>query len=68
MVILVREGKHMEHWIDVPYDDRDLARKIAFRFIHKRRERDYQEIVETTRALDVIPIAPQAAEILRSHF
>jgi len=45
----------------------DADRKIAFRYVYKRREKDYNELAHHTLRIDVDELEPAAAEIMLSH-
>lgn len=42
-------------------NDRDKARKIAFRFQRKEKERDFNHLVHTTMIIETIDVPPDVA-------
>lgn len=63
MLVIVRDGIHIKTF-DVPNQDRDQARKIAFRFHYKKIEEDFNELVHSTSMLDVETIGDDLASYL----
>lgn len=47
--------------------DKDEARKIAFRFVHKRREKDYNELVHACSTPEVKEISSETGQTMLSH-
>jgi hypothetical protein len=45
-------------------NDRDKARKIAFRYAYGRRETDFNELVHNTTILDVVELNSQVQEVV----
>lgn len=63
MIIAVRENKETRH-VQVNEKDSDKARSIAFRFIHKRREADFNELVHNTHSIEVQECQQSVADVL----
>jgi hypothetical protein len=47
MIVIVKEGVK-NHYIEITENDRDIARQLAFRFIHRRKEQDFNELMHHT--------------------
>lgn len=56
--------------VDIPDScgDSQNARMAAFRHIHKRREKDWNEIVHATRVITTVPVSRDAAEVYLSNY
>ena len=67
MIVWVKDEYDSSHYVNVPSDDRDKARKAAFRYIYKRREKDYNELAHHALEIDVTDLSPDAVSILLSH-
>lgn len=46
--------------------DRDTARRIAYQFVHRNPQADYNLIANSTRILEVEIVSADASEILRN--
>lgn len=68
---LVNDRHEVAAYVDVQgaqyATDRDKARQIAFRFVHKRSEKDYNELVHMTRPVEIQTVSPEVGEVLLSH-
>ena len=67
MIVQVIDEWNNNHFINVPMDNCNIARKVAFRFVLKRTEKDYNELVNHTRNLKIIDLSSDVASILMSH-
>lgn len=72
--VLVRvTNGHEQEYVEVPNvdvestTDRERARKIAYRYIFKAREADYNELAHATRIVEVRRISSDVAETMISH-
>jgi len=52
---------------EIELNDEDNARKAAFRYINKRREKDWQELMECTSVLKIQKLDVQTANVMLTH-
>lgn len=68
MLVQVKfEGEHhyvMVHNFSDSGKERDNVRRVAFRFIAKRREVDYQELFSNTIILKTVTPSPETVDFL----
>jgi hypothetical protein len=73
MIIKVLEYKYSDGSPSYRYfnvnetEDKDKARRIAFRFLKKRKEKDFNELVHETSVVVPENISDDSAKILLSH-
>jgi coenzyme F420-reducing hydrogenase alpha subunit len=63
VIIAVRENNDTKY-VQVDELDEEKARKVGFRFIHKRKEIDYNELAHNARAVEVQNCSQDVANIL----
>ncbi len=68
MIIAVGKIGDYRQYINVPESDYDTARKIAFRYVFKRREKDFNELMHMASKIQVYELHTEAAEILLNHY
>lgn len=72
MFVAVRLNKIETKYVQVPVGDpsnevnRDKARTIAFRLVHKRREVDFNELMHHTSIFEVHECSEDVAQVLSS--
>ena len=66
--MLVRVREHLDtRYLEVPCIDEDEACRVAFRFVYKRRERDYSELANATYVPKLEQLSEDVARLMMSH-
>lgn len=67
MIVGVRtyEGSIFIEYYDVPVSDKDFARKIAYKFVFKGSNPDYNTLVHNTTLVETKPIPQEMVDYLR---
>ena len=59
MIVQVRVDRHTLKFVNVPLDDEDQCRRIAFRFVNQDAEKDYNELMHNTKVIEVEALSTQ---------
>jgi hypothetical protein len=69
MIVGVRTSGKLyipDRWVEVPDSYEKEVRQVAFRKVFRRKEKDFQELMDHTWPVSVETVTPDGAELLLS--